>query len=85
MWIVQIASLTGAEVVGTSSPNNLQLTRSLGAKEALNYRTCDFKKWAEEKVENNVDLVIDCVGGKSLEGAWRCVRDNGVVITQQCT
>ncbi|EEA27243.1 hypothetical protein TMatcc_004474 [Talaromyces marneffei ATCC 18224] len=81
MWIVQIASVTGAEVVGTSGPNNIELVKSLGAKEALNYRTCNFKEWAEEKAENKVDLVIDCVGGKSLEGAWWCVRDNGVVIS----
>ncbi|GAM39483.1 hypothetical protein EIK77_009733 [Talaromyces pinophilus] len=80
MWIVQIASLTGAEVVGTSGPSNVDFIQSLGAKEALNYRTCNFKEWAEEKVENKVDLVIDCVGGKSLEGAWWCVRDNGLVI-----
>lgn len=81
IWIVQIASLTGAEVVGTSGPNNLDFIRSLGAKEALNYRTCDLKEWAEGKAENKVDLVIDCAGGKSLEGAWWCVRDNGLVIS----
>ncbi|EED19671.1 zinc-binding oxidoreductase, putative [Talaromyces stipitatus ATCC 10500] len=81
MWVVQIAALTGAEVVGTCGPNNIEFVRSLGAKEALNYRTCNFQEWAEEKAERKVDVVIDCVGGKSLEGAWWCIRDNGIIMS----
>ena len=80
IWVVQIARLAGAEVVGTCGPDNIELVRSRGAREVLNYRTQNFKEWARTDA-NKVDVVMDCIGGKSLEDAWWCVRDGGVVIS----
>jgi NADPH:quinone reductase-like Zn-dependent oxidoreductase len=66
--------------VGTCGPNNLDFVRSLGAKDVLNYRTLNFTEWAQTAA-NKVDVVIDCIGGQSLEGAWWCLRDNGVIVS----
>jgi NADPH:quinone reductase-like Zn-dependent oxidoreductase len=79
-WVVQIASQTGAEVVGTCGPDNLDHVQALGAKQALNYRSLKIAEWGQNPV-NKVDVIIDCVGGKSLEDAWWCLRDNGVIIS----
>ena len=67
-WAVQLARWAGAEVIGTCSSRNTDLVRSLGATEVVDYTTTDFRKWAEPD-EKKVDVVIDCIGKKSLEAA----------------
>ena len=80
VWVVQMARLAGADVIGTCGPDNVELVRSLGTNEVLNYRATDLHTWGEA-AGNKVDLVIDCVGKKSLEDAWWCVRDGGILIS----
>lgn len=80
MWVVQLATLLGAEVIGTSGAGNAALVRSLGAKEVLDYRKINLREWAEQP-GNKVDVVIDCIGKRSLEDAWWTVRDGGVVLS----
>lgn len=80
MWVTQLASLLGADVVGTCGPENVALVKSLGAGEVLNYRTTSLREWAK-KPGKNVDVVIDCIGRKSLEEAWWAVRDGGVILS----
>jgi hypothetical protein len=79
-WIVQIASLIGAEVVGTCGPDNIDYVRALGATDVLNYRSLKISEWGQSPA-NKVDIVIDCIGGQSLEDAWWCLRQNGVIIS----
>ncbi|KAL5339035.1 putative zinc-binding oxidoreductase [Aspergillus crustosus] len=79
VWIVQLGKLLGAEVIGTAGPKNTEFVKSLGASEVLDYHTVDFKAWGSEG-KNKVDLIIDCIGGKSLEDAWWTLRDNGTII-----
>ncbi|CEJ58890.1 hypothetical protein PMG11_07535 [Penicillium brasilianum] len=80
MWVTQLASLLGADVVGTCGPENMALVKSLGAKEVLNYRTTSLRDWAKQP-GNKVDVVIDCIGRKSLEEAWWVVRDGGIILS----
>ncbi|KAL4886732.1 putative zinc-binding oxidoreductase [Aspergillus karnatakaensis] len=79
VWLVQIGKLLGAEVIGTAGPKNTEYLKGLGAAEVLDYHTVDFKAWGSEE-KNKVDLVIDCIGGKSLEDAWWTLKDNGTII-----
>lgn len=79
-WVVQLAKLAGADVVGTCGPDNVDFVKSLGALETINYRTADFRSWAEGHGKK-VDVVVDCVGKKSLEDAWWTVKDGGIVIS----
>ena len=81
IWLVQLATLLGAEVVATCGSRNVELVKSLGAKEVLDYRVVDLKEWATQSPSNKVDVVVDCVGGKTLGDAWWAVKDGGVVLS----
>jgi NADPH:quinone reductase-like Zn-dependent oxidoreductase len=80
MWVVQLAALLGAEVVGTCGAANVALVKALGAKEVLDYRSTNIREWAEDPAKK-VDVVIDCIGRQSLEDAWWAVRNGGVVLS----
>ncbi|KAI2707313.1 hypothetical protein CBS147332_6967 [Penicillium roqueforti] len=81
IWLVQLATLLGAEVVGTCGPRNVEFVKSLGAKEVLDYQVVDVKEWATQLPSNKVDVVVDCIGGKALQDAWWTVKDDGVVLS----
>ncbi|CAG8032012.1 unnamed protein product [Penicillium olsonii] len=76
MWVVQLARLLGAEVIGTAG-GNMGIVKELGA-EVLDYRTTNLREWAGQE---KVDVVVDCIGGKSLRDAWWTVKDEGVVVS----
>ncbi|KAL4973117.1 zinc-binding dehydrogenase-domain-containing protein [Aspergillus desertorum] len=58
---------------------NAGFVRGLGAAEVLDYHETDFTVWGLRQ-ENEVDLVVDCVGGKALEDAWWALKGNGTII-----
>jgi NADPH:quinone reductase-like Zn-dependent oxidoreductase len=80
-WMVQVAKLAGASVVGTSGPDNVDFLKKLGADEVVDYRNTSIKDWARMSESRKVDLVIDCVGGKSLEDSWWALKEGGTVIS----
>jgi NADPH:quinone reductase-like Zn-dependent oxidoreductase len=75
-FAVQIAHWRGAYVIGTASSANLAFIRELGANEAIDYTTVRF-----EDVVRNIDLVLDTVGGDTLERSWSMVRRGGILVT----
>ncbi|KAL8765048.1 MAG: hypothetical protein Q9209_007751 [Squamulea sp. 1 TL-2023] len=80
VWLVQLAKIARLEVVAQiGSPQNDHFVKELGAAETVNYRTTSLKQWAE--TNEPVDIVVDCVGGKTLEEAWYCVKDHGSLIS----
>ncbi|SFT58659.1 NADPH:quinone reductase [Kosakonia arachidis] len=68
---VQQAHLAGAYVIGTASGANLDLVKSLGADEVIDYRTQDFSSLRD------IDLVLDSLGGETLEKSWSVLRPDG--------
>jgi len=81
VWVVQLAKLAGCEVVGTCGTGNVEFVKGLGADEVVDYRTTDLRAWAEADENRKADVVIDCVGGKTLEMCWSCVKDNGILMS----
>ena len=79
-WVVQLAKLAGADVIGTCGSSNAKMVEALGATEVLDYRTTSLHDWAQDP-RKLVDIVIDCSGKKALEDAWWTVRDGGVLIS----
>jgi NADPH:quinone reductase-like Zn-dependent oxidoreductase len=68
---VQQAHLAGAYVIGTASGENLSVVKSLGADEVIDYRTQDFSALRD------IDLVLDTLGGETLEKSWSVLRPGG--------
>ncbi|WJH34468.1 NADP-dependent oxidoreductase [Paenibacillus sp. CC-CFT747] len=61
LFAVQFAKWKGAHVIGTASAANVDFVRSLGADLVIDYSSTSF-----EQVVQDVDLVLDTVGGKRL-------------------
>ncbi len=80
---VQLAKRAGATVLATSSSDEkLDRLKQYGMDTGINYRSGDFVD-AVRKATNGAgaDLVIDSVGGKTLEGSLMCAAYRGRVIT----
>lgn len=71
---VQIAKWKGARVIAVASSRNEELLRSLGADEFIDYTVT-----AAETVVNNVDLVLDAVGGSNMERFLSCIKQGGAL------
>ena len=80
---VQLAHRAGATVIATSSSDDkLERLKAYGMDIGVNYRSGDFVD-AVRKATNGqgVHLVVDSVGGKTLEGSIMCIGYRGRVIT----
>jgi NADPH:quinone reductase-like Zn-dependent oxidoreductase len=75
-WAVQLAHWRGAHVIGTASKSNHAFLRELGADEVLDYTATRF----EDNVRD-VDVVLDTVGGETLQRSWGTLRKGGVLVT----
>lgn len=81
VWTVQLARLAGYDVIATCGPDNVEFVRSLGAAEVINYREKSLTEWLDTTASGKVDVVIDGVGGKTLQDCWACVKDGGTLIS----
>jgi NADPH2:quinone reductase len=80
---VQIAKRAGATVIATSSSDDkLERLRAYGMDHGVNYGSGDFVRQVREITGGNgCDLIVDSVGGKTLEGSIQCAAYRGRVIT----
>ncbi|MCL9781005.1 NADP-dependent oxidoreductase [Vibrio sp. S4M6] len=72
---VQVAVAAKAEVYTTCSESNLDYMATLGAH-AINYEFAPVSERLEE-----VDVLIDLVGGDAALDAMKCLRDNARIVT----
>jgi NADPH2:quinone reductase len=80
---IQFAKAAGAEVLATaSSDEKLQRLREFGAMHLINYLTGSFDEAITRAIGREaVDLVIDTVGGKTLQESVNCLRYGGRIIS----
>ncbi len=76
VFAVQLAHRKGAHVITTSSAANLDFLRSLGADQTIDYTKTQF-----EDVLRGVDVVLDAVGGDTVERSWSVLRPGGVMVS----
>jgi NADPH:quinone reductase-like Zn-dependent oxidoreductase len=74
-FAVQIAKSFGTEVTGVCSSRNVDMVRSLGADQVIDYTQEDFTKSGER-----YDLFFDCVGNHSLSASLRVLKPKGIFI-----
>ena len=80
-FAVQLAKQRGATVIGTASPRNHDYVRDLGADRVIDYATQDFRQEIRQWYPSGVDLVLDCVGGETLDRSVEVLKPAGRVIT----
>jgi NADPH:quinone reductase-like Zn-dependent oxidoreductase len=71
-FAVQIARTFGAEVTGICSTRNIDLVRSIGADEIIDYTQHDFTASSQR-----YDLILDCVGNHSFSACRRVLNPDG--------
>lgn len=76
---VQLAKAAGATVIGTASnPDKLARLAEYGLDHAINYRDADVVAEVGKLTDGRgVDLVVDSVGGRTLEGSINALAYRG--------
>lgn len=75
-YATQLAHWKKAYVIGVTSKANLEFVRSLGAQLAIDYNEVPF-----ESVVQDVDVVIDTVGGNLPDRSWGIMNPGGILVT----
>lgn len=73
---VQLARWRGARVIATASTRNHDYLESIGAEQTIDYRKIRF-----EDAVRDVDVVIDTVGGDTLEGSPVVLKEGGALVS----
>src|SRR3954451_11457997 len=73
---VQLARWRGPHVSATASARHHDFLRELGVETVIDYRTTRF-----EEVLRDVDVVLDTIGGDTLERSWRVLRRGGTLVS----
>ncbi|HYL11316.1 MAG TPA: NAD(P)-dependent alcohol dehydrogenase [Candidatus Acidoferrales bacterium] len=71
-FAVQIAKSYGASVTGVCSTRNVDMVRTIGADQVIDYTREDFTKR-----EQRYDLILDCVANHSLSAFRRVLSSKG--------
>jgi len=74
-FAVQIAKSLGAHVTGVCSTRNVELVRSLGADEVIDYTKTDFTRTGEQ-----YDFILDNVSNHSLSRLRRALAPSGMLV-----
>lgn len=73
---IQLAKHLGASVATTTSTSNIDLVKRLGADVVV-----DYKKQAFETILHDYDVVLDTLGGETLDKSLRVLKPGGKVIS----
>ncbi len=79
MAAIQLAKRAGATVLATaSSDERLERLKEFGLDHGINYRERDFAAAVKEITGGRgADVVVDSVGGRTLEGSIECAAYRG--------
>jgi NADPH:quinone reductase-like Zn-dependent oxidoreductase len=74
-FAVQIAKAFGAQVTGVCSARNVEMVRSIGADQVIDYTREDFTETGQP-----YDLILDCVGNHALRHLRRALTAKGTLV-----
>ena len=76
MFAIQFAKAKGATVFTTAGADDLAFVRTLGADTAI-----DYKNEAFEDIANDIDLVLDLIGGETRDRSWAVLKQGGILVS----
>jgi NADPH:quinone reductase-like Zn-dependent oxidoreductase len=79
-YVVQLAKRAAREVIATTSSSDTDYVRMLGANRVIDVRTSRF-----DEVVNEVDIVLDTVGGDAQDRSFAVLRRGGVLVSAVST
>lgn len=74
--MVQLAKNKGIYVIATASGKGVELVKSLGADEVIDYKLQDVTTLVKD-----VDLVADCAGGEAQSELFKVVKSGGKLLS----
>jgi NADPH:quinone reductase-like Zn-dependent oxidoreductase len=75
-FAVQLAKAKGAKVIATGSETSQAFLKELGADVTIDYRAQKF-----EDVAKDVDVVLDTIGGDTLDRSYGVLRKGGFLVS----
>jgi NADPH:quinone reductase-like Zn-dependent oxidoreductase len=75
-FAIQLAKHLGASVATTASATKTDLVKSLGADTVI-----DYQKQAFETILHDYDVVLDTVGGETLDKSLRVLKPGGTIVS----
>lgn len=76
LTMVQMAKERGLYVIATASGKGVDLVKSLGADEVIDYKTQDVAALVQD-----VDVVADCAGGEAQLALYGVLKSGGKLLT----
>ncbi|MEV6559741.1 NADP-dependent oxidoreductase [Nocardia sp. NPDC051756] len=73
---IQIAKAFGAHVIATASASKREFVAGFGADEVIDYTAVDFAE-----VVRDIDVVLDTIGGDTVERSLGVLRPGGHLVT----
>lgn len=78
---IQLAKSAGARVIGVASDNNQNYMKELGADETIDYKAGDVGEQVRESTSDEVDFILHCSRGDSLEQSIDTLKSGGQLIS----
>jgi NADPH:quinone reductase-like Zn-dependent oxidoreductase len=75
-FAIQLAKWKGAYVIASTSAKNAHLAQELGADEIVDYAIANF-----EDVVQDVDMVLDALGGDTAVKSLKALKPGGIVVS----
>jgi NADPH:quinone reductase-like Zn-dependent oxidoreductase len=76
IYAIQLAEWKGANVIATASKDNIGFVHSLGADMVIDYQSVHF-----ENVVQNIDVVLDSIGGEVQNNSFKVLKQGGVLVS----
>lgn len=76
LFAVQMAKEAGAVVIGIAGGEDIEIVKSAGADQVIDYQTTDYTE-----VIQDADLALDLVGGPAQDNLWKVLKKGGLLLS----
>jgi NADPH:quinone reductase-like Zn-dependent oxidoreductase len=76
VFAVQLAKWKGAYVIGTTSKDNIEFLKELGADEVIDYKSQHF-----EDILKDINVVLDTQGGETQKKSLGVLKPGGILVS----